>query len=129
MLQSQVWLFLAEKDASPHQRCIAYVEKMRETGGDAQFKVYADAFHTFDGSAKPVWTPKQEVYAGCENDRIRPGHSIRLDTGAPLRSKKDWDQFFAGCVKHGMWVGGNPEATRQLDQDWTDAVKQRWLGG
>jgi dienelactone hydrolase len=80
--QSQVRLFLAEKDAAPHQRSITYVEKMRATGGDSQYKVYPDAFHVFDGSAKPVWTPKQEVYAGCENDRISPRHSSRLDTRA-----------------------------------------------
>ena len=101
---SQVWLFLADKDAAPHQRCITYVEKMNAAGGDSQFKLYANAFHTFDGSPKPVWTPNQEVYAGCENDRVAPNHSIRLDTGAALRSKKDWDEFFAGCVKRGMWV-------------------------
>lgn len=126
--QAQVRLFLAENDAAPYRRCIAYVEKMRAAGGDAEFKLYANAFHTFDGSAKPIWTPNQEVYAGCENDRISPGYAIRLDTGAALRSKRDWDEFFAGCVKRGMWVGGNPEATRELDQDWTDAVKRRWLG-
>jgi hypothetical protein len=124
---SQVWLFLAEKDAAPYQRCISYVEMMQAAGGDAQFKVYANSFHTFDGSPKPVWSASQEVYAGCENDRVRPGYSIRLDTGAALRSKKDWDQFFAGCVKRGMWVGGNPEATRELDRDWTEAVRRRWL--
>jgi dienelactone hydrolase len=124
---SQVWLFLADKDAAPYQRCISYVEKMKAAGGDAQFKVYANSFHTFDGSPKPVWSASQEVYAGCENDRVRPGYSIRLDTGAALRSKKDWDQFFAGCVKRGMWVGGNPESTRELDRDWTEAVRRRWL--
>ena len=124
---SQVWLFLAEKDAAPYRRCVTYVEKMKAAGGDAQFKLYANAFHTFDGSAKPVWTPKQEVYAGCENDRVNPSLSIRLDTGAELRSKKDWNQFFAGCVKRGMWVGGNPAATRELDRDWSEVVRRRWL--
>ena len=126
-LGSQAWLFLAEKDGSPYQRCITYVEKMKVAGGDAQFKLYVDAFHTFDGSPKPVWWPKQEVYAGCENDRVSPKLSIRLDTGAALRSKTDWDQFFASCVKYGMWTGGNPEATRQLDRDWTEVVRRRWL--
>ncbi len=126
---SQVWLFLAENDASPHRRCITYVEKMRAAGGDSQFKVYPNAFHTFDGSEKPVWKPKDEVYAGCANDRVRPGYSIRLDTGAAMRTKMEFDTFFAGCVTHGMWVGGNPDATRQLDQDWTNVVKRRWLGG
>ena len=124
---SQVWLFLAEKDAAPYQRCVTYVEKMKAAGGDAQFKLYANAFHTFEGSPKPVWTPRQEVYAGCENDRVNPGLSIRLDTGAELRSKKDWVDFFAGCVKLGMWVGDNPAATRELDRDWIDVVKRRWL--
>jgi dienelactone hydrolase len=126
---AQVRLFLAENDAAPYRRCITYVEKMKAAGGDAEFIVYPDTFHTFDGSAKPVWTPDQEVYAGCENDRVRPGYSIRLDTGEALRSKKDWDRFFAGCTKRGMWVGGNPEATRKLDRDWTDVVKRRWFGG
>lgn len=124
---SQAWLFLAEKDAAPYQRCITYVEKMKAAGGDAQFKLYQNAFHTFDGSAKPVWTPNQEVYAACANDRVNPKLSIRLDTGAELRTKKDWDQFFAGCVKRGMWVGGNPEATQELDRDWTEVVRRRWL--
>lgn len=124
---SQVRLFLAEKDAAPYQRCVTYVEKMQASGGDAQFKLYRNAFHTFDGSPKPVWSPNQEVYAGCENDRVSPSLSIRLDTGAALRSKKGWDRFFAGCVKRGMWTGGNPEATRELDRDWTEAVKHRWL--
>jgi dienelactone hydrolase len=124
---SQVRLFLAEKDAAPYRRCVTYVEKMQASGGDAQFKLYRKAFHTFDGSPKPVWSPNQEVYAGCENDRVSPGLSIRLDTGAALRSKKDWHQFFAGCVKRGMWTGGNPEATRELDRDWTEAVRRRWL--
>jgi dienelactone hydrolase len=124
---SQAWLFLAERDGSPYQRCITYVEKMKAAGGDAQFKLYANAFHTFDGTPKPVWWPKQEVYAGCENDRVSPKLSIRLDTGAALRTKNDWDQFFAGCVKRGMWTGGNPEATRELDRDWTDVVRRRWL--
>jgi len=124
---SQVWLFLAEKDAAPYQRCVTYVEKMRASGGDSQFKLYRNAFHTVDGSAKPVWTPNQEVYAGCENDRVNPNYSIRLHTGAALRSKQDWDQFFAGCVKRGMWVGGNPEAAHELDRDWTEAVRRRWL--
>lgn len=123
---SQAWFFLAEKDAAPYQRCVTYVEKMRSSGGDSQFKLYRNAFHTFDGSSKPVWTPKQEVYAGCENDRVNHGLSIRLDTGAALRTKQDWDQFFAGCVKRGMWVGGNPDATRELDRDWTEAVRRRW---
>jgi hypothetical protein len=44
-----------------------------------------------------------------------------------LRSKKDWVQLSAGCVKRGMWVGGNPDAMRELDRDWTDAVRRRWL--
>lgn len=124
---AQVRLFLAEKDASPYQRCVTYVEKMKAAGGDAEFKLYANTFHTFDGSAKPVWTPRQEVYAGCENDRVDPNLSVRLDTGAALRSKKDWAEFFAGCVKRGMWVGGNLEATRELDRDWTEVVRRRWL--
>jgi dienelactone hydrolase len=124
---SQVWLFLAEKDAAPYQRCVTYVEKMKATGGDAQYKLYANAFHTFDSSPKPVWGPTLEVYAGCENDRINPSLSIRLDTGAALRTKKDWAEFFAGCVKHGMWVGGNPAATRELDRDWKEVVQRRWL--
>jgi dienelactone hydrolase len=127
--QSQVWLFLAEKDAAPYRRCIVFVEKMQAVGGDAHYKVYADAYHTFDASAKLIWTANQEVYAGCENDRISPHYSIRLDTGAALRTKKDWAQFFAGCVHHGMWVGGNPDATRQLDRDWVEVVRKRWLGG
>jgi dienelactone hydrolase len=124
---SQVRLFLAEKDAAPYQRCVTYVEKMQASGGDAEFKLYRKTFHTFDGSSKPVWSPNQEVYAGCENDRVSPSLSIRLDTGAALRSKEDWHQFFAGCVKRGMWTGGNPEATRELDRDWTEAVRRRWL--
>ena len=124
---SQAWLFLAEKDAAPYQRCVTYVEKMKAAGGDAQYKLYENAFPTFDGSAKPVWSPKQEVYAGCENDRVNPSLSIRLDTGAALRSKKDWAQFFAGCVNRGMWVGGNPAATRALDRDWSEVVRRRWL--
>jgi dienelactone hydrolase len=125
---TQVRFFLAENDASPHQRCITYAEKIKAAGGDAEFIVYPNTFHTFDGSAKPVWTPNQEVYAACANERVRPDYSIRLDTGAPLRTKKDWDRFFAACVTRGMWVGGNPEATRQLDRDWTDAVRRRWPG-
>jgi dienelactone hydrolase len=126
--RTEVWLFLAERDFAPHQRCIAYVDKMKAAGGDAHYKLYPDTFHTFDGRAKPVWTANQEVYAKCANERIRRGHSIRLDTGAALRSRKDWDQFFAGCVTRGAWVGGNPEAARQLDQDWTAVVKRRLLG-
>jgi hypothetical protein len=101
---SQVWLFLADKDASPYQRCITYVEKMKATGGDSQFKVYANTFYTFDGGPKPVRSPNQEVYVGRENDRVGPSYAIRLDTGAALRSKADWDEFFAGCVKR--HVGG-----------------------
>jgi dienelactone hydrolase len=124
---AQVWLFLAEKDAAPYQRCLTYVEKMRAAGGDSQFKVYQNALHAFDGSPKPVWWPKQEVYAECANDRVSPKLSIRLDTGAALRTRKDWDQFFSGCVKHGMWTGGNPDATRELDRDWTEVVRRRWL--
>jgi dienelactone hydrolase len=124
---SQAMFFLADKDAAPYQRCISYVEKIKAAGGDAKFKLYSNTFHTFDGSRRPIWSPNQEVYAGCENDRLGPHNSIRLDTGAALRSKKDWDQFFAGCVKRGMWVGGNPEATRELDRDWTDAVRRRLL--
>ena len=54
--------------------------------------------------------------------------AVRLSCAA-LRSKQDWDLFFTGCVKLGMWVGGNPEATQRIDQDWTNAVKRRWLGG
>ena len=125
--RTEVWLFLAERDFAPYQRCITYVDKMTAAAGDAHYKLYPDTFHTFDGSAKPVWTANQEVYAKCANDRIRPGYSIRLDTGAALRTRKDWDQFFAGCVTRGAWVGGNPEATRQLDQDWTGIVKRRLL--
>jgi dienelactone hydrolase len=124
---SQVRLFLAEKDGSPYQRCVTYVEKMQAAGGDSQFKLYRNAFHTFDGSAKPVWHPNEEVYAGCENDRVNRNYTIRLDTGGGLRSKKDWDDFFAGCVKRGMWTGGNPEAARELDRDWTEVVRRRWL--
>jgi hypothetical protein len=30
-------------------------------------------------------------------------------------------------VKRGMWTGGNPEATRELDRDWTEVVRRRWL--
>jgi dienelactone hydrolase len=126
--RTEVWLFLAERDFAPYQRCITYVDKMKAGRGDAHFKLYPDTFHTFDGSAKPIWTANQEVYAKCANDRIRPGYSIRLDTGAALRTRKEWDQFFAGCVTRGAWVGGNPEATRQLDQDWTGIVKRRLLG-
>jgi dienelactone hydrolase len=126
--QTEVWLFLAERDFAPYQRCITYVDKMKAARGDAHYKLYPDTFHTFDGSAKPVWTANQEVYAKCANDRIRPGYSIRLDSGAALRTRKDWDQFFAGCVTRGAWVGGNPEATRQLDQDWIAVVKRRLLG-
>lgn len=125
---TEVWLFLADHDMSPHERCTAYVERMARAGGNAHFKVYPDTFHTFDGSAKPVWTPRQEVYAKCPNERIRPDYSIRLDTGEALRTKSDWNIFFAACVTRGAWVGGNPEATRQLDQDWTGVVK-RWLAG
>jgi dienelactone hydrolase len=126
--QSEIWLFLADHDISPHQRCMAYVQRMVAAGGNAHFKVYPDTFHVFDGSAKPVWTPRQEVYANCANDRIRPGYSIRVDTGQALRTRKEWDQFFAGCVTRGGWVGGNPETTRQLDQDWLAVVKH-WLEG
>jgi dienelactone hydrolase len=126
--RTEVWLFLAERDFAPYQRCITYVDKMKAARGEAHYKLYPDTFHTFDGSAKPVWTANQEVYAKCANDRIRPGHAIRLDTGAALRTRKEWDQFFAGCVTRGAWVGGNPEATRQLDQDWTAVVKRRLLG-
>jgi dienelactone hydrolase len=124
---AQVHLFLAEKDMAPYQRCVTYVEKMKAAGGDAQFTVYPDTFHMFDGSVKPVWTPSQEVYAGCENDRVNHHLSIRVDTGAWLRTKQDWEQFFAGCVKRGAWVGGNPDAKRQLDQDWIDVVRRRWF--
>jgi hypothetical protein len=42
-----------------------------------------------------------------------------------LRARRDWDEFFAGCIKRGMWVGGNPDAVRWVDQDWTDAVRRR----
>jgi hypothetical protein len=87
---------------------VSYVEKMKAAGGDAQFKLYANSFHTFDGSPKPVWRPNEEVYAGCENDRVDRNLSIRLDTGGELRSRKDWTQFFARCVKRGMWTGGQP---------------------
>jgi dienelactone hydrolase len=125
--QSQAWLFLAEKDAAPYKRCVSYVEKMKAAGGNARFKLYANSFHTFDGSTKPVWHPNEEVYAGCENDRVDRNLSIRLDTGGELRSRKDWTQFFAGCVKRGIWTGGNPEATHELDHDWTEVVKRRWL--
>jgi dienelactone hydrolase len=125
---TEVWLFLADHDMSPYTRCISYAEKMTAAGGNVHFKVYANSFHTFDGSDQPVWHPKEEVYANCANDRIRPGYSIRVDTGEPLRSQADWNRFFAACVTHGAWVGGNPEATRQLDQDWT-AVVRRWLQG
>jgi hypothetical protein len=124
---SQAWLFLAEKDAAPYKRCVTYVEKMQAAGGDAQFKLYMNVFHLFDGSPKPVWRANDEVYAGCENDRIDRSLSIRLDTGGELRSRKDWIQFFAGCVKRGMWTGGDPEAARVLDQDWTAIVRSRWL--
>jgi dienelactone hydrolase len=125
---ASVWMFLADHDMAPHERCIAYVDKMVVAGGNAHFKVYQGTFHTFDGSAKPVWHHREEVYANCANDRIDPNHSVRLDTGAALRTKNDWNNFFGACLKHGAWVGGNPEATRQLDQDWTAVVK-RWLGG
>jgi dienelactone hydrolase len=125
---TEVWFFLADHDMSPYQRCISYVEKMVAAGGDAHFRVYPETFHTFDGSPKPIWHPREEVYADCSNDRIGPNYSIRLDTGAAIRTKSDWDKFFFGCLKHGAWVGGNPEATRQLDQDWTGAVR-RWLHG
>jgi dienelactone hydrolase len=123
-----VWLFLADHDMAPHQRCITYVEKMLAANGDAHYKVYADTFHTFDGSARPVWHPDEEVYARCANDRIDPGHAVRLDTGAVLRGRSDWDRFFAACLQHGARVGGNPAATRQLDLDWTEVVT-RWLHG
>ena len=78
---SQVWLFLADKDAAPHQRCITYVEKMNAAGGDSQFKLYANAFHTFDGSPKPVWTAKP---GGLRRLRKRP-------RGAqPLHTARHW---------------------------------------
>jgi dienelactone hydrolase len=125
---AQVWLFLADHDMAPYQRCITYVDKMVAAGGKAHFKVYPDTYHMFDASTSPIWKPREEVYADCANDRIDPTYSVRLDTGASLRTREDWDKFFAGCLKHGAWVGGNPEATRQLDQDWTAAVK-RWLAG
>jgi hypothetical protein len=44
---AQVRLFFADKDASPHERCMVYVEKMKAAGGDADFKLYANSFHTF----------------------------------------------------------------------------------
>ena len=69
---TEVWFFLADHDMSPHERCITYVEKMVAAGGDAHFRVYPETFHTFDGSAKPIWHPHEEVYANCANDRISP---------------------------------------------------------
>jgi dienelactone hydrolase len=125
--QTEVWLFLAEKDFAPYQRCVTYVEKMAAAGGNAHFKLYPGTFHVFDAGPKPVWTPRQEVYAKCANDRIRADYSIRLDTGAALRTRKDWDGFFTGCVTRGSWVGGSPEAARQLDEDWTAVVTRRLL--
>ena len=79
---TEVWFFLADHDMSPYQRCISYVEKMVAAGGDAHFRVYPETFHTFDGSLKPIWHPREEVYADCSNDRIGPNYSIRLDTNA-----------------------------------------------
>ncbi len=125
--QAEIHFFLADKDFSPYQRCIDYVHKINRAGGHADHTVYPDTFHVFDGSMDPVWHPGEEVYAGCDNEFIAPDRSVRLDTGALLRTRKEWDDFFAGCVKHGTWTGGSPEATRQLDRDWTNIVKQRWL--
>jgi dienelactone hydrolase len=122
---SEVWFFLADHDMAPYQRCITYVEKMTAAHGDAHYKLYPDTFHTFDGSAKPVWHANEELYARCANDRHPSGQVTRLDTGAVLRSKQDWDQFFAVCLQHGAWVGGNPEATRTLDHDWTAIAATR----
>ena len=127
-LGTEVHFFLAEKDFAPHEKCIAYAQGMNSTGGKANYKVYPDTYHVFDGSRKHVWSATQEVYADCGNEFIAPGHSVRLDSGAALRTQKDWNAFFAGCVKRGAWVGGNPEATRQLDDDWAIIVKRRLLG-
>jgi dienelactone hydrolase len=123
---TEVWFLLADHDMSPHQRCITYAEKMITAHSNAHYKVYPDTFHTFDGSAQPVWHANEEVYANCANDRSTSGRVVRLDTGAVLLKKKDWDQFFATCLHRGAWVGGNPGATQQLDQDWTAAVRA-WL--
>ena len=101
---------------------------MNRSGGKADYKVYPDSYHVFDGSQRPLWSATQEVYADCGNEFMAPDHSVRVDTGAALRKQEDWAKFFAGCVKRGAWIGGNPEATRQLDRDWTDAVKRRWFG-
>ena len=97
---------------------------MTASGGSAEFKVYPETFHVFDGSAKPVWSANQEVYGACNNERINRTFSVRLDTGAALRTKKDWDQFFAGCVKRGSlgWrqPGGHPPARSGLGLPWSD---------
>jgi dienelactone hydrolase len=126
--RTEVHFFLAAKDFSPHEQCIENAQKMRLAGGKTSYKVYPDTYHVFDIGQKPVWSATQESYADCRNEFIAPGHSVRLDTGAALRTKMDWDEFFAGCIKRGTWVGGNPDATRELDRDWISIVEQRLLG-
>jgi dienelactone hydrolase len=126
---TEVHFYLAEKDFSPARDCIVYANRMKGLGASVDYVVYPNTFHVFDSGAQPTWSPTQEVFADCANERFRPDFLIRLDSGQIMRSKDDLDMFFAACVRHGAWIGGNPESMHQLDGDWIATVKRRWLGG
>jgi dienelactone hydrolase len=87
------------------QPCGAYVERLRQAGGDAQFFEYAGAGHGYDGSPRmaPQRNPQVPNASRCEVEERAGGTLVNTATGEPLRPGD-------ACFSRGIEGGPHAEA-------------------
>ncbi len=93
-------------DYVPVSGCVAYAERLKAAGRDAQLTIYKDAHHVFDSPlspAKPFVLAQAQTIRQCFMAETSLGEIVNVKSGQPFT-------YADPCVERGPHVGYNADA-------------------
>ena len=106
-------------DYTSADRCIAYTEKLKAAGRDAQITIYKNAPHTFDSPLsppKPMPLANATTVRKCVLTETTNGQIVSAPTGQPFT-------YADPCVERGPHIGYNPEAAKAARANVRESLK------
>jgi len=101
-------------DWTPVAPCLAWMEWLRSQGVPIESRIYAGAYHGFDGGGPPRYLPRVQSFKKC--DEILDLDSWRRtdrQTGELSPRYASFQAVVDRCVVRGAHIGVDPEAQRQ----------------
>lgn len=114
-----LFLLGASDDYTPAANCSTFVnQSYLPLGADVTTKIYANAYHGFDGKPPVKFSSKVVTFRDCFGEqRLDTLEFVRYDTGQVFANGTEYNNYLDSCSQTGAHVGGNKAARAQARID------------